>query len=388
MVDIESELPNGCNEYKKQGIQFLFAIDIPDQAMSLGSYDISSGKPDLKTIKCPIIYGSKASGGSNILYRVGTDLTQDGYYDSTKTSTTTVLDDISQKTNRSLQCPSTKWKHIKRGGFEICIDQRLKRMAKITVTVNNDRDLPGITAEGSTTQRQGSAMTEITRQDAVASSNSNTVSKCKSGSGCNFGGQPISCDKTSFVLDVSGSMLSGGYYRRSYKNGRWVYLGGPNSRIERAKRELLRAIDSCSDDAEINVTAFSSGNQYTEKTAWNTPKKLSQSNRDYLKKLINDMTAYGGTDPWRYTHRMVQDQNVKEIVLLSDGGTYSSGTVNLGGNFYRGSFAKSYQSYNNQYRQSNPVKIKTVSFGGGNYCGSGWMGQLADMNGGSCIVAP
>ena len=118
-------------------------------------------------------------------------------------------------------------------------------MAKITVTVNNGRDLPGITAEGSTTQRQGSAMTEITRQDAVASSNSNTVSKCKSGSGCNFGGQPISCDKTSFVLDVSGSMLSGGSYRRGYKNGRLVYLGGPNSRIERAKQSF-ESVDSCS----------------------------------------------------------------------------------------------------------------------------------------------
>jgi len=100
------------------------------------------------------------------------------------------------------------------------------------------------------------------------------------------------------------------------------------------------------------------------------------------------MTADGGTDPLRFTHMMVQDTNVKEIVLLSDGGTWSQGTVNLGGKIYRGSFAQSYQSYNNQYRQSNPVKIKTVSFGGGNYCGSGWMGQLADMNGGSCIVAP
>ena len=270
----------------------------------------------------------------------------------------------------------------------MCIDQRLKRMAKLTITLNNGRELPGLTAEGSTTQRQGSAMTEIMRQEAVAGANSGTVSKCRSGSGCNFGGQPITCDKTSFLIDVSGSMNWGGSRGRwVYRNGRWTYSSS-NNRMERAKRELLRAIDSCSDDAEINVTAFSSGGYRTEKTAWNTPKKLTQSNRNYLKQLINQLYASGGTDPWRYTHRMIQDQNVKEIVLLSDGGTSYRGGVNLGGQYYYGNYAQSYQSYTSRVRQNNPVVIKTVSFGGGNYCGNGWMGQLADMNGGSCVVAP
>ena len=389
LIDLESELPKGCSGYKSQGIQFLFAVDIPDQAMSLGSYDISSGKPDLKAIKCPIIYGTKTQSESIELYRIGTDLNQSGYYTAGKTSQTRVLKNIGKQANRSLQCPSSKWKQIKRGGIEVCVDQRMKRMAKLTITVKNDRDLPGITAEGSTTQRQGAAMTEIMRQDAIAGANSGGGSKCKIGSGCNWIGQPITCDKTSFVLDVSGSMLWGGSgYRRVWRNGRWVYDGGPNSRMERAKRELLRAIDSCSDDAEINVTAFSSSGMWTEKAAWNSPQKLTQSNRDYLKRIINDLSAYGGTDPWRYTHRMMQDQNVKEIVLLSDGGTYYSGRVSLGGRSYYGNFAQSYRTYNNDVRKSNPVKIKTVSFGGGNYCGRGWMGQLADMNGGSCVVAP
>ena len=389
LVDVEADLPKGCNGYRQQGIQFLFAIDIPDQAMTLGDYDISSGKPNLRTVKCPIIYGSKTSANSLQLYRVGTDLNQSGYYTAAKTSETLVLKDISKKANRSLQCPSGKWKHIKRGGIEVCIDQRLKRMAKLTITLNNGRDLPGLTAEGSTTQRQGSAMTEIMRQEAIAGASSNTVSKCRSGSGCNFGGQPITCDKTSFLIDVSGSMSAGGWgYRRVYRNGNWVYDGGPNSRMERAKRELLRAIDSCADDAEINVTAFSSSGYHTEKTAWNTPRKLTQANRNQLKQLINQLYASGGTDPWRYTHKMIQDQNVKEIVLLSDGGTSYRGSVNLGGQYYYGNYSQSYQSYTNRARQNNPVVIKTVSFGGGNYCGNGWMGQLADMNGGSCVIAP
>ena len=389
LIDVEADLPKGCDSYKQQGMQFLFAIDIPDQAMALGDYDISSGKPNLRAVKCPIIYGSKTSASGIELFRVGTDLNQSGYYTAAKSSQTLVLKDISKKANRSLQCPSGKWKHIKRGGIEVCIDQRLKRMAKLTITLNNGRDLPGLTAEGNTTQRQGSAMTEIMRQEAVAGANSGTVSKCRSGSGCNFGGQPITCDKTSFLIDVSGSMMAGGsgYYQRIYRNGYWTYYR-PNNRMERAKRELLRAIDSCSDDAEINVTAFSSSGYRTERTAWRTPQKLTQANRNQLKQLINQLYASGGTDPWRYTHRMIQDQNVKEIVLLSDGGTSYRGGVRLGGQYYNGNYAQSYQSYTNRFRQNNPVVIKTVSFGGGNYCGNGWMGQLADMNGGSCVVAP
>lgn len=388
LIDLESELPKGCDTYKQQGIEFLFAVDIPDQAMSLADYDISSGKPDLKTIKCPIVYGSKASNSGIELHRIGTDLNQSGYYMASKTSQTLVLRKISQQTRQSLQCPSSKWKHIKRGGIEVCVDQRLKRMAKLTITMNNERDLPGSTAEGKTTQRQGSAMTEVMKQDAVAGANSNTVSKCKSGSGCNFGGQPITCDKTSFVIDVSGSM--DWQCRWVYKWGGWRYTCAAEKPITKAKRELLRAIDSCSDDAEINVTAFSSRGYNTEKVAWQTPQKLTSQNRDYLKKLINGFSASGGTDPWRYTNQMIQDQNVKEIVILSDGETSYSGTINLGGKMYRGEYALSYQAYNNTVRKNNPVKIKTVSFGaefGLNFCGNQWMGKIADMNGGSCVVA-
>ncbi|MCB4377908.1 PilW family protein, partial [Synechococcus sp. MU1650] len=199
LIDVESELPKGCDTYKQQGIEFLFAVDIPDQAMSLGAYDISTGKPDLKAVECPIVYGTVGNTEEIKLQRIGTNINKFGYYTADKTSNTEILRHISKSTNRSLKCPSTRWKHIKRGGIEVCIDQRLKRMAKLTITLNNGRDLPGITAEGRTTQRQGSAMTEVMKQDAVAGANSNTVSKCKSGSGCNFGGQPISCDKTSFV---------------------------------------------------------------------------------------------------------------------------------------------------------------------------------------------
>ena len=388
LIDLESELPKGCDTYKQQGIRFLFAVDIPDQAMSLGDYDISSGKPDLKTIKCPIVYGTKgsnngtkASNSGIELHRIGTDLNQSGYYMASKTSQTLVLRKISQETKRSLQCPNSKWKHIKRGGIEVCIDQRLKRMAKLTITMNNERDLPGSTAEGKTTQRQGSAMTEVMKQDAVAGANSNTVSKCKSGSGCNFGGQPISCDKTSFLIDVSGSMNW-----QQLPNYPWWQWGGLNSRMQRAKRELLRAIDSCSDEAEINVSYFSTGRG----SFFQTPQKLTASNRALIRQKINALSAGGWTRPFQSIHGMVNDKNVKEIVVLSDGGTTEStwGYVYLGGRRYYGEYAKSYQKYNQTGRVGNEVKIKSISFGGGNYCGSGWMGRLADMNGGTCVMAP
>ena len=112
LIDLESDLPKDCNGYRSQGIQFLFAIDIPDQAMSLGSYDISAGKPDLKAVKCPIVYGTKSRSDSIELYRIGTDLNQSGYYTAGKTSQTRVLNNIGKQVNRSLM-PKHKWKQIK-----------------------------------------------------------------------------------------------------------------------------------------------------------------------------------------------------------------------------------------------------------------------------------
>ena len=121
LIDLESELPKGCDTYKQQGIEFLFAVDIPDQAMSLGAYDISTGKPDLKAVECPIVYGTVTNTEEIKLHRIGTNINQFGYYTADNTSNTEVLKNISKSTNRSLQCPSTRWKHIKRGGIEVSL---------------------------------------------------------------------------------------------------------------------------------------------------------------------------------------------------------------------------------------------------------------------------
>ena len=369
LIALESEITSKCRGYTQQGIKFLFGIDIPDQAMSLDSYAINSktGKPNLKSVACPIIYGTKASSGKITLYRIGTDINERGYYMPSQSSTAIVLDNISQKSKRELKCPSGNWKPVKRGGIEVCIDQRLKRMAKITVSVNNGRELPGTTAEGISMQRQGAAMTEIFRADAMpgGGGGGNTGSKCRIASGCSFGGQPITCDKTSFMIDVSGSM--------------W------GRRLAAAKRELLKAIDMCSDDAEINVTAWSS---YVKERVFNIPVKLTKKNRDYFKYRIQTWRAGGGTNPWGLLDSTIQNKNVKEIVILSDGHTWPRpyGYKRIGSmSCNYGPFANCYKQYNETYRKNDPIIIKSVSVDY-NHCGSGWMGQLADQNGGSCVL--
>lgn len=373
LVDVESELPTGCNGYQTAGIEFLFAVDIPDQAMSLDDYDISKGSPKLTTVKCPIVYGTKLTSEGRTLYRIGPEISEKGYYDPTTENTSVVLEGIhtTQQTSvnqQSLkqQCTTPKWKYIEQGGMAVCIDQRMKRMAKLAITMKADG--AALTAQPST-HRQGGAMTELLSSEATASGGN--PSKCKAGSGCNLKGQPISCDKTSFMIDTSGSM---GWY------------GG--RRLAAAKRDLLKAIDMCSDVAEINVTAWSSRG-YFEKKVFNSPQKLTSANRNILKREILGFRAYGGTDPWRDLDKAIQDQNVKEIVILSDGETwpYPYGYKSIGP-LYCGytQYADCYKRYNDNYRSSNPVVIKSVSVDL-NFCGNGWMGKLADLNGGSCIVS-
>ena len=374
LIDAESDLPTGCDGYKSSGISFLFAVDIPDQAMSLADYDISQGAPKLTAVKCPIIYGTRSTSTGKTLYRIGPEINDKGYYIPTADSTSVMLEGIHTTPSTSAhqqslkqQCQTPKWKYLEQGGIAACIDQRMKRMAKLAITMKPEA---GTTATAASTQRQGGAMTQVMRSDALATGTASSPEKCKSGSGCNFGGQPISCDKTSFLIDVSGSM---GWY----------------GDLEKAKQELLRAIDSCSDEAEINVWYFGSGGA----SFFTKPEKLNQANRDFLRVKINGLRAGGGTYPFRHITSMVNDNNVKEIVVLSDGvaSESSSGTTYLGGVRRYGAYADAYAQHNATGRKDNPVKIKTISFGwggrNGNLCGSGWMGAIADRNGGSCIVA-
>lgn len=136
-----------------------------------------------------------------------------------------------------------------------------------------------------------------------------------------FCGIPVQGTRVVFVLDLSGSMdwdmdedIGGGKKKKS-------------KRIDFAKRELIRAIDTIAPNAQFNLITFN-GNPKAK--AWKpdmvpaTPK-----NREAFKSYVEGLRADGGTNLWAgledalriksavYGNRYTS--NIDELFVLSDG---------------------------------------------------------------------
>ncbi len=136
-----------------------------------------------------------------------------------------------------------------------------------------------------------------------------------------FCGIPVQGTRAVFVLDLSGSMDwpmdevgTDGKKQRSI-------------RLDFAKRELCRAIDAISPNAQFNLITFN-GNPKAE--AWRKDlAPATERNRDALKKYVNAMRAIGGTNLWSGLEEALKIKslvygnryttNIDELFVVSDG---------------------------------------------------------------------
>ena len=82
--------------------------------------------------------------------------------------------------------------------------------------------------------------------------------------------------------------------------------------------------------------------------------------------------------------KSIQDQNVSQIILISDGYTSSSGTCM---NRYQ-KYADCFAQYNKQREGVgwDPVKVDSISIGL-DFCKTGgWMGEISNKTNGKCNV--
>ena len=136
-----------------------------------------------------------------------------------------------------------------------------------------------------------------------------------------FCGIPVEGTRVVFVLDLSGSMQWN--MDSQDKDGKKTLT----KRVDFAKRELIRAMDQISPNAQFNLVTFN-GNPKCEE--WK--KELvpaNERNREAFKKYVEGLRADGGTNLWsgleaalklkslvlgnRYT------TNIDELFILSDG---------------------------------------------------------------------
>ena len=122
-----------------------------------------------------------------------------------------------------------------------------------------------------------------------------------------FFGVKVQSDRVIFVLDVSGSMLES--TRTRYENE----AGKP--RIDVAKRELTRVLDSIDQRSFFNVIVFSNGVDTWEDgiTAYGEETILD------AKEYVSRLGAGGGTNLYGALEVAFEDPEVDTIYVLSDG---------------------------------------------------------------------
>ena len=118
----------------------------------------------------------------------------------------------------------------------------------------------------------------------------------------NFYGIPVDSTRIIFVLDRSGSMK-----RIDRTDGL--------TRLERAKKELLRAIDGLPRTTVANVIFFGSG-----AAEWRSSLvPLNKSNRRAVRGFLARIDSRGGTNLYDAIAMALADKQVEAIYLLSDG---------------------------------------------------------------------
>ena len=157
--------------------------------------------------------------------------------------------------------------------------------------------------------------------------------------------------------------------------------------MEAAKEETIKMLKCLKDGVKLQVIAFHSSG--ISAFPGKTNVTVNASTRAQAINFVSGLKAWGGTKPWDDLTRGIQDVNVDQAVLLSDGWT------NTGGYCFHTrryeAYSSCYQKYNTDVRDKDPrftskLRIDTLSIGN-NFCsGSGWLGDLASKNEGNCTL--
>ncbi len=147
-----------------------------------------------------------------------------------------------------------------------------------------------------------------------------------------FFGIPVKGARVVFIIDISGSMI------QPYSAGRTVAGGrrpsGGTTRLDIAKRELLKAIDALPTASKFNIVLFSERIK-----TWNSKLvSASGTNKRRSATFIKKLRAEGNTNLWGAMQEGLKikslvygdryDSNVDEVFILSDGAPTVGNIIN------------------------------------------------------------
>lgn len=376
LLDNPNQVEAKCRNYTGE---FLFGINLPNQAVSKDKY--SSNTTSWESINCPIIYSLTPTRTPRLkanffsLMRRGPEIDQKGFYQS-NTSNSFLAHTIDMKMVDKLDCAPSWNKRVVRG-ITVCMSSDKKAVelgisSKNTITALRDVKL----------RKTSAAFTRILDKNimgevySIGKASSSPGNPCMAGCNCMLFGTQIIKDRVLFSIDKSGSMG-------------WVRIQGKTA-MEAAKNQLIEMVKCLKDGTTFNLVAFNSWQSY----AFPRSIKMDSNYRRRAIDWISRLRAGGGTRPFQGLTRAVQDPNVGQIVVMSDGWTNPNGYCFHTRRYQ--SYAECYQKYNKQVREidtkrfPDKVRIDSMSIGN-NYCsGRGWngdwLGTLAAKNEGTCVL--
>lgn len=379
VITTYNDVPNSCRPLPQGDL--VLALKMPDQAKSKSSYQTSNMGDESNTKKqnwvalakdCPIFYNLvrdytfSGKGISYILKRTGPIVDEQGFYKVTDIKTTVVTDRIKSDFEDDIRCLTTnnqKWTRKQIKGIILCTDEKGKG-AEIMINAEASRvrkPLIIFKTSGGYARIQDDDLMNLGNAGA---GNLGINPPCTN---CDFFQKPLK-KKVTFFIDISGSM-------------NWGKIKGVTP-MEAAKNELISSIRALpvNQGFKLQVVAF---NHWSRKM-WSSPMEVTTSSKMYAISWVSRLRAGGGTNPWSGISEAIQNSEVQQIAVLSDGWTKTSGICFNNGKSY--SYAQCFKDYNDSVRatkEEGTVQIDSFSMRN-DFCSNGWMGELSSKNTGSC----
>lgn len=157
-------------------------------------------------------------------------------------------------------------------------------------------------------ENEGKNFEVLTAAELRAAREKREMQRLKSTTVAEFFGMKITSHRVIFILDVSGSMVAEVHGRFAQREN--------ETRIDCAKRELVKSVESLAPNALFNILTFSSG---VERWAKEDIGGLTKKTREQAKEWIGRLGAGGGTNLHEAIKEAFKDPDVDTIYILSDG---------------------------------------------------------------------
>ena len=323
--------------------EFLFGINLPDQALVKSDYDPQGDQFSLNQVECPIVYSLRPSKNNEknpfSLIRYGPQYNESGYYISPsyiQFQETILLDGITESTSyKKISCPNG-WNDIKTiRGISFCVDQ-FKKAIEIQIEASDFERGIGNNQIRSIASIGGFASIQDENQLITNSTNiynSENSPSCLGGQCC-WMGICLKSNKITYLIDNSFFMNEDYLHPNGQIiNGKWQKIDDPefitpringNNLFEHTIISLKQHINrlpsenSISEENKVYMQIISN-NGSSNYLFEDGPQELNTENKIAALSFLNNLTAEveAAINPWDDICRTLESEYIGQLIILS-----------------------------------------------------------------------